>query len=119
MEKEIQIIKETKEDYYITWKKVKNTSYYIILGCNELFEYQEILKTTNNIIKLKKEKILNSNNIKVSSIFLDPESKEEILLQETTPITLNKKEINILVIKTILSFNGLSISFQSKEIYDK
>lgn len=116
---EIKLLKETNKDYYITWNKIPNTSYYKILGCNNLFEYQELLKTTNSMIKIEKEKLINIINIKVNAIILDTKTKEETLLKETSPLKLTPNQISTLNIKTIKSYKGLSISFQSKEIYDR
>ena len=113
----ITLLKERNNNIYITWNKEDNTTYYKILGMNNLFEYREIIKTTTNTLSLDKNKLKDYLNIKVDSIFFH--NNEELVLNSTLPLKLNNSDIKKLIIKKIKSYKGITISFQHKEIFDK
>ena len=111
---EIKLLKEKNNNIYITWNKEENTSYYKILGMNNLFE---ITKTTTNTLTLNKNNLKDYLNIKVDSILLH--NNEEFIITSTLPLKLNKIALKKLIIKVINSYKGITISFQHKEIFDK
>lgn len=115
MDNKINIIFEDSDSLIFTFEKNKDYKYYL-MGRNDIFNYDIITSLKSNFFNMKKEKYLKYNKFKVSAVIKIKD--KEIIAFETEEFTFNTKTLDVIDVKAIESYEGISLSFQTDEIYD-
>ena len=118
MNKDIKIISEDEEFYYIHVDKKENCKY-IVVGMNDIFNFETVLISESNYIKLKKSKVNKYIKIRVNYIITDENINKDILVDHTNDLTLSSYINDNINIKWIESYKGMTMAFISDIIYDK
>lgn len=119
MNQDVKILQENKDDLFIEWPIDDTVSYYKIVGLNNLFVYEEIIKVNDHFCNLKREQLEMYLAIKIDYILKDGNYKKEIILGSSNLLYLSKKNYSDIQLLFLPSYKGISISFQSDAIYDK
>ncbi len=114
-----QIMYENDEFLFITWEKDSNANRYYVSGMDNNFNYEIIKTLDTNSALLKKEDIKQYLNIRINYIFYDEKINQDILVNQSNEIYMNKRELDNITVLFLESFDGMTMSFQSKDIYDK
>ena len=111
---EIIVLRDDSKNLCLAWKKSNIATKYTILGKTNQFYDQVICSTYDNKILLKKSKIKNYIAITVEYLV------EDYVLEKTNTYRI-KKEISYdnLTVHAIESYQGITLSYATKEIYDK
>lgn len=115
MENKINVIFEDSDSLVFTFEKNKNYTYYL-MGQNDVFNYDTITSLKDNVFTMKKENYLKYNKFKVSGVV--KYNNKEIMAYETETFSFEAKKLDNIDIKVIQSFDGVSLSFQTDEVYD-
>lgn len=118
--KDIIVTFEDENIIEFTWKEKEFISKYYLEGKTNLFNYEVILETKNNKISIDKKKYNQYTHFRVAYIV-------ESSVKETIVYTTEEIEKNIILekiktdieINAIKSYEGITLSFRTSELYDK
>lgn len=116
MEKQIRIIDNNNTSLTIIWDINNNTNKHIVIGLNNLHNWEEITRTDKNILTIKKEDLKSFIELKIQYII---EDKKDIIIDTTSSLKLNNSTFEELPVRIINSYNGITISYASNTQYDK
>ena len=119
MEKQLKIIDNNNEYLKLIWDENPLTNKYIVIGLNNLYNYEEIIRTNKNIITLKKEDLKDFIEIKIQYILEDKDTKKDLVIDTTNSLKLKINNFEILEVKIINSFKAITLSYATDIIYDK
>lgn len=119
MNKDINILYEDDDYYYILFEKVDFECKYFIVGMDDIFNYHNILIADDNYVKLSKEEVLKYLNIRVNYVIRSDNLKKDILVGSSNELVFTKYDLNSIDLKWIESYIGMTMSFISDFIYDK
>ena len=119
MNNDLVIAYEDDKKLLLEWDKNDLATEYELIGLNKLFIYEEITRTKTNKLSIRKDKIKNYIELRINYILNDKEISKEIILGKSNRLSLTKKEFEEIKIKCIKSYSGLTLSFDTKNIYDK
>ena len=118
MNKDMTVLFENSDYTVLTWDKYDGAKY-VLMGLNDCFNYEKIVETNNNGAKIFKNLFKKYINIKVYYTLHSKERDEDIVIGSSNPYVPKKVNYNKLDLKFLKSFNGITLSIQSKDIYDK
>lgn len=113
------ILKETDTETTIFWKKNLLTNAYILVGINNLHNYEKILITNDNKIKIKNELLKNYRSFEVRYLLSNDEASKDEVVTSTKSLETENKEMEEITVKCIPSYRGLTLSFTSLKLFDK
>ena len=119
MNNDLVIAYEDDKKLLLEWDKNDLATEYELIGLNKLFIYEEITRTKTNKLSIRKDKLKNYIELRINYILNDKEISKEIILGKSNRLSLTKKEFEEINIKCIKSYSGLTLSFDTKNIYDK
>ena len=104
MEKQIRIIDNNNTSLTIIWDINNNTNKHIVIGLNNLHNWEEITRTDKNILTIKKEDLKSFIELKIQYII---EDKKDIIIDTTSSLKLNNSTFEELPVRIINSYNGI------------
>jgi len=119
MNKDVNILYEDDEYYYISFENEDFECKYFIVGMDDIFNYHNILITDDNYAILKKEDVLKYSNIRVNYVIRNDILKKDILVGNSNDLVFTRYDFECIDVKWIESYIGMTMSFISDFIYDK
>ncbi len=120
MNEDIKVLVNNDKKLAITWNENDFANRYLITLIDydfNSFPYKEI---DNNFIEINKKELKKYHALKIEYILREEELDKDTLIGYSNILELHKeKELKELVLSSIKSYKGVTISFFSKEIYDK
>ena len=118
MDKELRILYEDNNEIYLSWDKVENAKA-VIMGKNTKFDDARITTCTDNKLLIKKETIRGYLELYVEYVYDGEKSEKEIILGRTNVVPISTGILKFIKVKMIKSYKGISILFESKELYNR
>ncbi len=119
MNQDIRILYEDEKFIYISWKKDDISSKYVIVGMDNLFNYNNILRTNKTYAKLKKKDVIKYLNIRVDYLLSNSDLNRDVLIGSSNSLTVTDRSFEKIEVKCLKSYEGFTVSFISDLIYDK
>ena len=117
--KELKILKDDNTGLQIAWETNPIATKYFVLGKDNNFNDHVLLETNKNNIFLNNKILENIKLISVEYIVENNDSKPVVIDRTNTYTRLKCKEYEDIKIKAFKSYNGISLSYGTLEIYDK
>ena len=118
MNNDINVLYEDKDYIYISFDK-KDGCIYVIVGMNDMFNYENILISEDNYVKLKKSDVNKFLSVRVNYVLRSENIGKDVLIGFSNDLVISECNYNDICVKWVKSYDGMTMSFISDELYDK
>lgn len=115
MDKKINVVFEDSESFVFSFEKEKKYNYYL-MGENNIFNYDILTILNDEIFSMKKDNYIQYNKFKVVAV--QEYNDKEIIVYDSDSFSFYSCDLDIIDVKVVKSFQGISLSFQTDEVYD-
>ena len=119
MNEDLKIVKDTDEEITLTWNTNDLANRYNVLLLDSDFNSIVYKEIETNYITIDKTKLNNIIGLKIEYLKYNEElNKSFVVGNSNTYLFAFRTQLKELIISSIKSYNGITMSFFSKELYD-
>ena len=115
--KDLKVLLEDNSGILLAWEKAPLASEYVIMGKDDTFNDSIVTRTKDNSIFLSKDQLDTIIALYVEYNYSD--GYKDYSIDRTNVYFRKNNGYKILLVQCIESYNGISISYGSNDIYDK
>ncbi len=119
MNDKIKMLSNDKDSIYITWNIHPDADYYALVGMDSLFVNTTIQQTTEHFLSIQKSEIQSFIKICICGFKKSDSISHDVIISQTDYLNIDDLSYTNIEIHSISSYEGITMSFWSEELYDK
>ena len=117
---ELVLLKSDKDILSFTWNENDYSNHYVVYIIDDNFNYIPYKDLDINYLDINKEELKDYIGLKIEYVYIDKKQKKRLVISSSKPFLFNNTlELDIINLKSIKSYKGISIGFITKTIYDE